>query len=130
MKNLYGWTMIEYLPYEGFKWLKNADKFDVMSIIEKSPIGYFLEVDPEYSDKLHELHNDYVLALEKPALSGDMLSKYCKKLADKSEINIGDLKNLIPNLGNKTNYVAHYRNLQLFLSLGMKLTKIHKVLKF
>ena len=130
MKNLYGWTMIEYLPYEGFKWLKNADKFDVMSIIETSPIGYFLEVDPEYSDKLHELHNDYVLALEKPALSGDMLSKYCKKLADKSEINIGDLKNLIPNLGNKTNYVAHYRNLQLFLSLGMKLTKIHKVLKF
>ena len=37
---------------------------------------------------------------------------------------------LIPNLGNKTNYVLHYKNLQLYLSLGMKLTKIHKVLKF
>ena len=37
---------------------------------------------------------------------------------------------LIPNLGEKTNYVLHYRNLQLYLSLGMKLTKIHKVLKF
>ena len=37
---------------------------------------------------------------------------------------------LIPNLGNKTNYVLHYRNLQLYLSLGMKLTKIHKVLRF
>ena len=37
---------------------------------------------------------------------------------------------LIPNLGNKTNYVLHYRNLQLHLSLGMKLTKIHKVLRF
>ena len=37
---------------------------------------------------------------------------------------------LIPNLGNKTNYVVHPKNLQFYLSLGMKLTKIHRVLKF
>ena len=37
---------------------------------------------------------------------------------------------LIPNLGDKTNYVLHYRNLQLQLSLGMKLIKIPRVLKF
>ena len=37
---------------------------------------------------------------------------------------------LIPNLGDKSNYVLHYRNLQLSLSLRMKLTKIHEVLKF
>ena len=73
MNNLYGWAMSEYLPYEGFKWLKNVDKFDVMSINEKSPIGYFLEVDLEYPDELHELHNDYPLAPEKPAISSDML---------------------------------------------------------
>ena len=79
MNNLYGWAMSEYLPYEGFKWLKNVDEFDVMSINEKSPIGYFLEVDLEYPDELHELHNDYPLAPEKLAVSSDMLSKYCKK---------------------------------------------------
>ena len=59
-----------------------------------------------------------------------MLSDYCKKIADEYEIKVGDVKKLIPNLGNKTNYVVHYRNLQLYLSLGMKLTKIHRVLKF
>ena len=71
--------MSEYLPYEEFKWLKNINKFDVMSISEKSLIGYFLEVDLEYPDELHELHNDYPLAPEKRAVSSDMLSKYCKK---------------------------------------------------
>ena len=56
------------------------------------------------------------------------MSKHCKKIADKYETKFSDVKKLIPNLGNKTNYVVHYRNLQLYLSL--KLTKIHRVLKF
>ena len=76
MKNLYGWAMSSYLSYGGFKWLKNVDGFDVNSISEKSPIGYFLEVDLEYLDELHELHNDYPLAPKKLAVSSDMLSKY------------------------------------------------------
>ena len=122
--------MSDYLPYGKFKWLKIVDGFDVISISEKSPIGYFLEIDLEYPDELHELYNDYPLAPEKFAVSSNMLSKYCKKIADKYEIKVGDVKKLIPNLGNKTNYVVHYRNLQLYLSLGMKLTKIHRVLKF
>ena len=52
-----------------------------------------------------------------------------KKIADKYRIEVGDVKKLIPNLGEKTNYVAHYRNLHLYLSLGMKRTKILRVLK-
>ena len=42
--------MSEYLPYKGIKWLKNVDELVVMSINEKSPIGYLLEVDLEYPD--------------------------------------------------------------------------------
>ena len=130
MNNLYGWAMSEYLPYERFKWLKNIDEFNVMSINEKSPIGHFLEVDLEYSDRLHKLHNDYPLGPEKLAVSSDMLSKHGKKIADKYEIRVADVKKLTPNLGNKSNYVVHYRNLQLYLSLGMQLTKIHGALEF
>ena len=59
-----------------------------------------------------------------------MLSDCCKKIADEYGIKVGDVKKLIPNLGTKLNYVIHYRNLHLNLPLGMKLIKIHKVLKF
>ena len=98
--------------------------------MKKKPIRYFLEVDFEYPDKLHELHYDYLLAPEKLPVSSDMLSKYCKANADKYKIKVGDVKKLIPNLGNKANYVVHYRNLQVYLRLGMKLTKTYRVLKF
>ena len=101
-----------------------------MSIGKKSFTEYLLEVDLKYPNKLHKLPNYYPLAPEKLAVSNDMLSYYCKKIADKYEIKAGDVTKLIPNLGNKTNYVVHYRNLQLYLSLGMKLTKIHRALKF
>ena len=86
MNNLYGWAMSEYLPYEELKCLTNIDDFNVMSISEKSPIAYFLEVDLKYPDELHELHNDYPLVSEKPAVSSDMLSEYCKKNADNYEM--------------------------------------------
>ena len=59
-----------------------------------------------------------------------MLSDDCKKIADEYEIKVGDVMKLIQNLGNKTNYVLRYKNLLLYLSLGMKLTEIHKALTF
>ena len=108
--NLYGWAMSEYLPYREFEWLKNVDELDVMSINEKSDVEYILKVDLKYPKELHELHNDYPLAPEKLAVTNDMLSNYCKSIADKYDIKVGDIKKLIPNLGNKNKYVVHSRN--------------------
>ena len=93
--------------------MKNVDEIYVTPISDKNPIGHFLEVDLEYPDELHELHNDDPLALEKLAVSSDMLSNYCKTIADKCEIKVDDVKKLISNSGSKTNYLVHYRNLQL-----------------
>ena len=76
------------------------------------------------------MHNDYSLAPEKLEITYDMLSDYCKQIADKHGIKVGGIKKLIPNLCNKSKYVVHCRNLQLYLSIGMKLTKVHRVLKF
>ena len=122
----------EYLPYSGFKWLNKKDirEFCLNSIDENNSIGYALEVDLEYPSELHELHNDYPLAPEKLEISQNMLSKYCFNIANEYGIKIGGVDKLVPNLGNKSKYVVHYINLQLYLSLGTKLTKIHRILKF
>ena len=122
--------MSKYLPYGEFGWLENTDEFDINLINEKSDTGYFLEVDLDYPDNLHKMHNDYPLAPKKCAISSDMISKYCKEIADKYKIKVGDVKKLISNLGNKIKYVLHYKNVQLYLSLGMRLTKIYRGLKF
>ena len=79
VNNLYDCGMSGYLPYREFKWLKNADNFDVNSISGKIPVGYILEVDLEYPDELHKLHKEYPLATEILAIRYDM-SDYCKKM--------------------------------------------------
>ena len=92
--------------------------------------GIILEVDLEYPKKLHNLHNDYPLAPEKVKVKEEMLSDYCKKIKDKYNISIGQVHKLIPTLSKKEKYVPHYRNLQLYIDLGLKVTKVHQVLKF
>ena len=59
-----------------------------------------------------------------------MLSKYSSSIANNYGIKVGEVNKLIPNIGNKKNYAIHYRNLQLYLSLGMKVTKVYRILRF
>ena len=95
------------------------------SVSENSSVAYILEVDLEYPSKLHDSYNDYPLAPEKLEISQNILSKYCSDIADEYGIKIGGVNKLVPNLSNKSKYVVQYRNLQLYLSLGIKLTKFH-----
>ena len=86
-------------------------------IAENSLDGYILKVHLEYPYKLPKLHNDYPLATEKFEINHDILSKYCSNTGNKYDINIGNVNKLVPNLGKeKSRYVLHYRNLQLYLS--------------
>ena len=130
--NLYGWAMSQYLPTGGFKWMikKQIDNIDLARYREDSTKGLILEVDLTYPEEQHDLHNDYPLAPEKVKVGENMLSEYCKNIAKKYKISTGLVHKLIPTLSNKEKYVLHYRNLQLYTDLGLKITKIHRVLKF
>ena len=132
MNNLYGCAMSQDLPISNFKWVKNINQIEqkLMRIKSNSLTGYVLEVDLEYPEELHNIHNDYPLAPEKINVRKEWLSNYCLKIASVHNITTGTVKKLVPNLMNKNNHVIHYRNLQQCLELGMKLKKIHRVLKF
>ena len=129
--NLYAWAMIQDLPYGGFKFLSKEEfkVFNLDSIPDNSLVGYILEVDLEYCKELHDSHNDYPLCPEKIEVECSMLSKCCRDIADRYGIKVGRVKKLTPN-GDKTKYVVHYKHLQYYLSLGMKLVKIHRILSF
>ena len=130
--NLYGWAMSQYPPTGNFRWMsdKEIKKINLGKYKADGKKGLILEVDLEYPQELHDLHNDYPVCPEKVRVSNDMLSGYCKKIAEKCNISIGLVSKLIPTLRDKKEYVLHYRNLQLYLDLGLKIKKIHRVLKF
>ena len=120
------------LPCGGFEFLihEEINDFNLDSVAENSQVGHISEVDLKYCKELHDLHSDYPLCPEKIEFNYDMLSKYCKYIGDWYDIKVGGVKKLVPNLGDKVDYVVHYRHLPYCLSLGMKLVKIHRILKF
>jgi hypothetical protein len=79
---------------------------------------------------LHDLHSDYPLAPESFEVKPNMLSSYQQELLKDLNLLDTSTRKLVPNLKKKNDYVIHYRNLQLYLSLGMKVTKVHEVLAF
>ena len=60
--NLYGWAMSKALPTHGFKWMtqKELNKWNTT----EEGVGCLLAVDLDYSEMVHDLHNDYPLAPE------------------------------------------------------------------
>ena len=111
--NLYGWAMSQRLPVSGFKWKKNKSKFTeefIKNYDEDSDKGYILDVDVEYPEELNYLHSDL------PFLPERMKIDKCKKL--------------VCNLYNKKNYVVHIIALKQALMHGLKLKKVHRVIRF
>ena len=80
---------------------REISKLCLNSISENSFAGYILEVDLEYPDEIHNLHNDFPLAPEKLEITQNMLSKYCSNIAKKYGIKIGGVNKPVPNLRNK-----------------------------
>ena len=104
--NLYGTSMIQKLPVDGFRFLprEEIDSIEWKSIDCDGDVGWVLEVDLEYPQTLHDSHNDYPLAPEQLTITDDMLSPYCKQLKEELKCISGTTSKLTPNLKHKTKY--------------------------
>ena len=125
--------MSKYLPEKGYEWVVGEELQNInwLEQTDTQPIGYIVKVNLEYPIELHDKHNDFPLAPERIHVHDKMYSQ--KQVDIKSQYSIGrsDMTaKLIPNLMDKKEYVVHYRNLKFYLENGMKLTKVHAVIKF
>ena len=128
--NLYGWAMSQPLPNGEFEWVEDVDNIKLEDYLGDDGRGMVLEVDLEYPNELHDLHNGYPLAPESKEIDASMLSDYAKNIAEKFQLTIGGVRKLITSLGPRKKYVLHVRNLKLYTDLGMKLTKVHRAVTF
>ena len=100
VNNFCGWTMLQKLPVDKFEWIEDTPQFNedfIKKYNEESDEGYFLEVDVQCLEKLHELHNDLPFLPER--------------------MKIEKVKKLVANLHDKTKYVIHIRNLIIYYFL-------------
>ena len=120
--NLYGCATSQFLPTHGFR-LLSSDEITVLeleNLRDDSEDGYIYEVDLHYPAKLHNQHDDYPLAPESLVIDREMHSPTQQSVFPESI----PQKKLTPNLRDKTRYVVHYRNLKLYVQLGLVITKV------
>ena len=105
--------MAQKLPVNNFEWIEDTSQFNedfIQNYNEESDEGYFLDVDVQYPQNLHELHNDSPFLPER--------------------MKIEKVEKLVTNLHDKSENVIHIRNLQQALTRGLVLIKINRVIKF
>ena len=101
-----------------------------MKMKPHSKKGWILEVDLVYPAHLHDAHNDCPLAPEKKVIKPEQMSEYQRRLMADLKIDAPSTEKLVLTLEDKEKYVVHYKNLKFYLSQGMRLKKVHRVLEF
>lgn len=128
--------MKDYLPMNNFAWVPVENllayaETHVLNTPDDSTYGFILEVDLDYPEELHILHNCLPLGPETRKITVDMFSPQYQIMMNKNGLPLKEtLPKLVPSLDTKRNYVIHYRNLKYYISKGLKLVKVHKILTF
>lgn len=121
------------LPYRDFEWMlpEEFNKVNWKHLDTEGNVGYILEVDLTYPPRYHKSHSDFPLAPENIEVEYNDLSPTMKEVLHTLEgkEKYRD-KKLVATFNKRTRYGIHFKNLKLYLQLGLKLETIHRVMKF
>ena len=126
--NLYGRAMQEYLPWKNFEWMSPHQlNYDFIKRLEpEGEVGCIIQCSLEYPVALHDHHSDYPLAPIKKSIPYGMLSPVARMICDKHKLKrTTNVEKLLATVEDKDFYILHYRNLQLYVSLGLRVKKVH-----
>lgn len=134
VSNLYGYALQKPLPINNFEWVpkKYFSLFDPTKPKQfDESVGSILEVDLDYPAVIHQRDNEYPLAVEKRNITFDQLSPYQKSLLEHTDNKYDSKqKKLLGHFYPRKNYVVAEENLRYYCQMGLKVTKIHRILRF
>ena len=123
--NLDGWAMSQPLPYDKIRFDKNVQSENILNTPDDSDIGYFIENDLKYPDKIKEKTKHFPFAPKKTI--PDDFNDYMKEFIVDTYT---QTKKLICDLSDKKNSLIHYRMLKFYVGHGMVIEKVHNVISF
>ena len=121
--NLYGYAMMQKLPYKDFK--HNTIALDeIFNTPDDSDHGYYIVCDINYTINCKDRTEQLSLMPNKRKINGNELG-YREKEKSKTKT-----EKLILDQNNKAEYMVHYKMLKFYVKMGVEKTKIHRVIKF
>ena len=122
--NLYGYAMMQKLPYKDFEFITTTTLDVILNTPDDSDHGYYIVCDIDYTNECKERTEQLALMPNKRKINDNELGY---RQRDKSKARS---EKLILDQNNKTEYMVHYRMLKFYVKMGVKVTKIHRVIKF
>ena len=111
----------------GDEWCTEVSLSEILATPADSPFGFFVEVDLEYPPAIHDVHNYVPLAPEKLKIPINWRSDYANSFG----FNVASAaEKLVETLLDKHRYICHYKNLKFYVHHGLKVTKLHRIVKF
>ena len=125
--NLYGHSMSQNLPYDEIKFDNDVKLEDILNTSDDSDIGYFIELDLTYPNKIKQKTKNFPFAPENKKINPDFFNDYMKEIKPD---NYTSTKKLIFDWSDKKNYLIHYRMLKFYIRHGMRVDKVHNIISF